>query len=436
MRNYGIPQILDLVSDGGTAVSLTPGTAPVSAEFIVSAPRAGVGDNWPLALNYVTRFRVTVDQAASGGTAMNWDELACVADSFDIKSPVLGNTHPRDTFQGTIAKHLVEFVSMGYNYADGGRTQIASTDGDTTMDVYFILPHAHECGGRPHHFAPWLGWLQNTKIANYLAAANVLDGLSTGAVIKAPCTVQTWIEYVVSDELIMPSINQWHLYETPATGGTTAILNGLGTANGYNDLLDGSRIAGLYELTGAQGNAKNIMGGSATADQYTSYTIPQFSQDVTVNVDAFFSAYRRIIGGHRGPISNAVGVATHDSKSGNPFQMRGGQGTSTGDLMNTANALFIPIRSPGHDMMLTKLMKFFGDLKITRTFSSTPSSGKFRFVTNELRELGAAKKTELIGKTGRPGKLEPIWGSGSKGSADNARHPRRQAVFPERVVFS
>lgn len=432
MRNYGIPQILDLVSDGGTSVALTPGAAPVSAEFLVSAPRAGVGDNWPLALNFVSRFRTTFDQAASGGSVVNYDALACIADSFDVKSPVLGNTHPRDTFQGPIAKHLVEFVSTGYNYADGARIQIASSDGDTTVDVYFVLPWAHECAERPHHFAPWLGWLQNTKIVNYLAAANVLGTVSTGAVLKAPTSVQTWVEYVVSDELIMPTINQWHLYETPATGGTTAILNGLGTANGYNDLLDGSRIAGLYELTNAGPGTKNLMGGATGADKYTSYTIPQFSQDVTVNVDAFFSAYRRVIGGHRGATATFLGNAEADNAG--PPNLSGAT-FNPGDLMNSAIALYIPIRSPGRLMQLTKQMKFFGDLKISRTFSTTPSSGKFRFVTNELRELGAAKKAELIGKTGRPGKLEPIWGGGSKGTADNARHPRRQACFPERVVF-
>lgn len=435
MRSYGVPQILDLLSNGSSSVSLTPGATTQKAEFLISAPRAGVGDNWPLCTNLVCRARTTFDQAASGGNTVNWDELPAVMDSFDVNSPILGNTHPKDTFTGPITKHIAEFVSSGYSYADGGRTQIASTDGDTTLDVYYVLPFEHACFERPHHSAVWLGWLKDTKITTYLAAASVLGSLSTGAVIKAPTNVQMWAEYIVSDELIMPWMNNFHRYQAPAAGGTTAILSGIGTANGYNDVLNGSRILGLFELMGVTSNSFNLMGGPTTADQYTSVTIPQLNQDVTVNIDGFFASYWRAIGGHRGPISNAAGSALFD-RAGNPNIMRMSQANQTGDVLNSADAMYIPWKAPGRDQMLSKAVKFFGDLKMTRTFGTAPTSGTFYFVLNEGRELGDAKKQQMIQATGKSGTLETIWGGGSKGTADNARHPRRDAVLPERVVFT
>lgn len=429
MRSYGQPQLLDLLSNGSSSVSLTPGATTQKAEFLISAPRAGVGDNWPLCTNLVTRARTTFDQAASAGVGVNWDDLAIIMDSFDVNSPILGNTHPKDTFTGWITKHLAEFVSGGYNYTDGGRTQIAGGDGDTTLDMYYVLPFEHMCFERPHQSAVWLGWLKDTKITTYLAAASVVGALSTGAVIKAPTNVQMWAEYVVSDELIMPWMNNFHRYQAPAAGGTTAILSGIGTANGYNDVLNGSRVLGMFELM------SGTPGGPTTADNYTSVSIPQINQDVTVNIDGFFAAYWRAIGGHRGPIASAAGVAQHD-RGGNPRGMSTSQGSFTGDLLNNASAFYIPWRAPGMDQMLTKALKFFGDLKVTRTFTSAPSSGTFYFVLNEARELGDQKKQQMIAATGKSGTLETIWGSGSKGTADNARHPRRSAVLPERVVFS
>lgn len=438
MRSFGVPQILDLTSDGGSSVSVTPGTTPQKVEFLVQAPKAGVGDAWPIALNYVSCIRTTFDQAASGGTVVNWDQLALVADSFDVQSPTLGNTHARNTFTGPITKHIIEFISSGYEYSDGARIQLIAADGDVTLDMYYVLPMAHECFEKPHHSGVWLGWLNATKVVTYTATAAAVDPLSTGAVLKAPTSVRTWIEYVVSNELLMPTINQWVMYETPATGGTTAIVNGIGTANGLQDVLDGSRVAALLELTSI------LMGGATTADAYTSVTIPQIAQDVTVNIDAFFSAYRRLIGGHVGPISgvsavtNTAGVIANAAlvdRAGNPNLM--GVTTTVNNLLNSPAALYIPYRAPGKSAMLSKMLKFFGDLKITRTFSTVPSSGKFRFVTNELRELGPAKKQELIGKTGRPASLEKIHSNGSTdgGAKRGMNTTRKQAVLPERVNF-
>lgn len=425
----------DLVADGGNSVSLTPGAAIQKAEFLVQAPRAGVGDNWPLGLNIVKRVTTTLDQPASGASAVNWDMLAAVVDSFNVQSPILGNTHAKDTYTGPIAKHLIEFVSSGYGYGDGARIQIPTTDQDNTVDLYFVLPFAHECFERPHHFGVWLGWLKDTEVTTYLAPSTIVAALSTGAVIEAPTTVTAWIEYVVSDELIMPTMNNWKQYQAPAAGGTTAILQGIGTANGYNDVLDGSRIAGIYELTSAGDGTLNLMGGPTTADNYLTVAIPQLSQDVFEFPDAYFRSYRIAMGGGtaRGPRSGAATGYVID-RAGNPNKMSAT--TNTNNKLNSADALYIPWRSVGRNAQITKQPKFFGDLKMLRTFTTKPTSGTYGFVTNELRELGDQKKREMIGKTGRAGVLETIWGGGSKGSADNQRHPKRQACLPERVVFT
>ncbi len=438
MRNYGVPQFVDLVPDG--ASSITPGTSPTLVEFLFQAPKSGVGDSWPIGTNYIIAADVTVDQAASGGSAIEWENWFVSAfDSFNVDVPLLGTTHTRDTYQAAIAKHVIEFVSSGYTYTEGARAQILSTDGDTLITVYQVLPMAHECNDRPHHSGFWLGWLNAAKIQAWMATSTAVAAYSTGAVIKAPTTVRGWVEYIVSDELIMPVVNQWHRYTAPAAGQTTHFLTGIGTANGLNDVKDGSRLVGLFEMM-SQGESGGVnMGGATSANHYTSMNIPQLSQDQTVNVDAYFAAYRRVIGGHRGPISygpTSLPIVAADGR-GNPYNIAGSQ---TGHL-NSAGAWYIPIRAPGRNFQLSKQPKFFGDLKRSITLDTTVNTGNYVWVTNEFRELGESKKAEMIAKTGRAGTLEriltnPQGGQHNRTSLKNkAPGKGREAVLPQRVMF-
>jgi hypothetical protein len=428
MRNYGSIQTLDVYADGGaSAVSVTPGAAVQPVEFTVQAPKAGVDGNWPLAMNIMVKTSIVVDQPSSGGSTLELDETTVIMDSYNVNSPLLGLTHPRDTYTGPIAKNIAEFFSAGFTSSDGGRIQVAAADGDTTLVLYQLLPFAHEAFERPHHFAPWLGWLNATKINAYVAASTAIASFSTGAVTKTPCTVSCWIEYVVSSELIMPGFAQYHLYETPASGGTTALVNGIGTQNGMADVKDGCRLAMLLELMSING-----MGGATTADNVTSVNIPQLGLDQTFNVDSFFSAFRRAIGGHRGSIAASV-TEPYTDRSGPPNIVA----TDVLTNLNAAGALYIPWRFPGRDQQITKLLRFFGDLKVTRSFTSVPSSGKHRFVTCELREFGPAKKKEMIGKTGKTSYvLKRIFENGNPYAVDLERHPNKVRGLPERVIFT
>lgn len=473
MKNYGIPTLLDLVSDGGSAVTVTPGANPQSVEFLIQAPKAGLDDNWPLCTNIICAADVTIGNGEGGSGAINGDVLPLVMDSYDVNSPIIGNTHPRDTFTSPIAKHIVEFFCGGYRYSDGMRRQISSTAGTYFYTNYQILPFAHELFEKPHHSAMWLGWLNATKVKNYVAANNTLDRFSTGTTTDS-VTVRNWVEFIVSDELIMPTINQWHLYETPASGGTTAIIQGIGTPNGLLDVQDGARVAALLELTPNLG-----LGGVTNPAQVVGVTIPQFGQDLTVNIDGFFSAFHRAIGRHPViseslfPGGDAAGTAasvaalqalaaglTIDDRGGNPYTMAASVGANGGPIPNPNNlssseilragetsddsnigSMYIPWRALGLESQLTKIKKFWGDLKVIRNFGNggtAPSSGKYRWVTNEMRELGPAKKKQLLAMTGKPAKLERIYSTGVPDPRTGHLHAanKRDATLPQRVSFT
>jgi hypothetical protein len=476
MKNYGIPTLLDLVSDGGSAVTVTPGANPQSVEFLIQAPKAGLDDNWPLCTNIICAADCIIEQLAESAGQLNGDVLPLVMDSYDVNSPILGNTHPRDTFTSPIAKHIVEFFCGGYRYSDGMRRQISAVAGTYLYTNYQLLPFAHELFEKPHHSSIWLGWLNATKIKNYVGAAAAL-GVASGGTTLGNVTIRNWVEFVVSDELIMPTINQWHLYETPASGGTTAIIQGIGTPNGLLDVQDGARVAALLELTPALG-----LGGVTLPETLVGVTIPQFGQDLTVNIDGFYSAFHRaigrhpevsintIVGGDDAAAATTVGglqalinqALTIDDRGGNPYQEAARVGSGVvgpanannlanasgnlgaggySDAPNTAEGtLYVPWRALGLQSQLTKIKKFWGDLKVIRNFGNggtAPTSGKFRWVTNEMRELGPAKKKQLLAMTGKPATLDRIYSTGTPDPRTGHLHAdnKRDATLPQRVVF-
>jgi hypothetical protein len=420
VRNFGIPQIQDLTSDGSTTVAVTPGASVQPAEFTVQAPRSAVGSQgWPLAAAIIGCVRTSVDQPGTG-SLITWDDLPRILDSVNVQSPLFGTTHPRESFTGPVLKHCIEFLSRGYNYTDGARNQIPIADGDTVVDQYFVIPFAQETLNKPHHCSPWLGWLQGTKITFNIGATTCLDAVSTGVVIEATTNVRCWIEYFVSNELVIPTIAQFHVYDSPAAGGSRALLQGIGSPNGLSDVKDASRLAALFELTDIKG-----MGAADGADNITSVSIPQLGQDVTTNIDAYFAAYRALIGGHKGPVSGNLTTIIHD-RAGNPETMV----ATPNATMNTATAMYTPYRAPGRNSELTKIPKFFGDLQVIRTFTAAPASGRHRFLTLEYRELGEAKKKELIGRTGK--------GGGTMERIFLGKMPERAgelAALPQRVRF-
>lgn len=426
-RSYGAVQTFDIKANGATAVSLTPGAAVQSATFTMTAPKGGVNGKWPLCLDIVMKLVTDIDQPSSGGSAIHADQLPQIVDSFNVQSPWLGITHDRVTYTGPNAKNVIEFQSRGYESYDGARIVIPSTDGDNSVVYYQSLPFAHGAFDKPHHFAPWLGWLNQTEVTLYLAPNTAIGSVSTGAVTEAPCTVYCWADYVTSNELLIPTVNQWNLYTQPANGGNSMLLQGIGTKHGLDGVKDGSRINAMLELFNVLG-----LNGATTADNITSITIPAIGMDITVNIDSFFGAYRDAMGGHKGAVADSATVPVPD-RGGHPYP----QTSAVSGSLNDATAMFLPVRFPGLNQQLTKLLRIGGDVEVTQTYTSTPSSGTHRWLLNEMRELSEDKKKELVGRTGKKGAytLERIFSTGTPDGRDTGRHKNTGFCLPQRVVW-
>ena len=299
MRVFGTPQPVDLISKDSP--TLVPGSSKQSCTFKVDATVPIINGKYVLVIGYGGCVQTVFDQAASGGTAVNGDDLPRLISSVNVKSPVLGTTHDASFMSGPMLEHVWGWLANGYT-GQRMRNQIASTDGDTTIQHYFRVPYTSELFESPHHFGLFLDWLKNTEIKFELATSTVFDSLSTGAVLKATTNVRMWLDTVVSSECYIPTVYEQEFYDATANGSNTHTLDNVGLSGKWNGLKTGGRIFAFWELTDQKG-----MGAADGADNITSYKVDLFGLD-TVNIDALFENHRLVTGGHRGAISGTDGL--------------------------------------------------------------------------------------------------------------------------------
>lgn len=382
---FGTPQPVDLVAKDSP--TLTPGAAQQSCTFVIDATVPIINGNFVVVEAIAGCVQTVIDQPSSGGTAINGDDLPRIIAGINVKSPVLGTTHDRDSFTGPTIEHIWGWLGNGYR-TQRMRNQVAAADGDTTIQHYFRLCFTSELFAAPHHGHVFLEWLRKTEIKFDLAASTVLDSLSTGAVLKATTTVRMWLDTFVNSELFIPPVYEQELYTATANAGTTHQAENVGLSGKWQGLETGGRIFAFWELTDQKG-----LGAADGADNILSYKIDLLQLD-TVNIDAFFENHR-LNAGRTGPVSGVSTTIVHDG-AGNPEAL---SATPNG-VLNSSTAMYTPVHSPGRETKISKLVKFGGHIKVTRGFTANPSSGLHKWAIPMVREHTQQKADELASRAG------------------------------------
>lgn len=395
-RRFGSPLILDLKVGGqGASAPVTPGAAAVPVSFTAPSLKQAVGaDNYPLCRGIMTKNVVTLDQPSSGGSVLYWDELFRINQSFNVNLPKIGLTHDRSVFTGPVAKHIAEFFSLGYGYCDSARGVISDANGDTTITLYTFLPFTNETLEDPEAFWIWVGWMRDMELTFTVAPAAVLDSLSTGALIKAPCTLTAWLECYTSPQLAMPAISQWNRYTTTAASGQTlALLQNVGmTGNGINDVEEKSRLLAMIELMSPLG-----LGGASSGELFTSFGCPELHQDQTSNIDGFLTSFRSAIQTRGNPTSNSASNAAHNGAGGLHTNNSSPHGSPFASSLK-----FVPWRYTAPNGRIEYAPKVKGTITLNRGFTVAPTTGLHVIITNEGRQLTKTKRDQLQLDAGIP----------------------------------
>jgi hypothetical protein len=383
-----LPQYDLSAQGGGKSVAITPGASSQQARFLFSGAPPRTGKLWNLVTAICIRIVTTLDQPASAGTAIYWDALYSMISSVRVNTKIFGDLFVQQFISGVIAKHIVEFVGSGYCYGSIARQVVPSTDGDTTVELDLTLPIAQYWNAKPGLFALWAGWFEGGFLDVNFAPSTAIATFSTGAVSKTPTTVYAWIEYRPSKELIIPPIPHWRQYYQAASGGTRALLQGVGNDGGLQGVLDGARLVASFYLT-----SNLAMGGTTTADNITGIAIPWRDQEITNNVDGFFRQYiRTVLRGHRAVGGGWAAATAQPDASGHPYTMPSEQAGG----LNSATAYVMPFVAPERGTDISKLQRVRGNYPIDFNFTTAPTSGQHVVQQCELKEFTDQKKAEMI----------------------------------------
>lgn len=395
-RRFGSPLILDLKVGGqGVSASVTPGASAVPVSFTAPTLKQAIGaDNYPLCRGIMTKNVVVVDQPGSGASVINWDELFRINQSFNTNVPKFGLMHDRSVFTGPIAKHIAEFFALGYGYCDSARIQIAAANGDTTVTLYTFLPFTNETVEDPEAFWIWVGWMRDMELTFTVAPENCLEAVSTGAVIKAPCTLTAWLECYTSPQAVLPAISQWNRYTTNAANGQNlALLENIGkNGNGINNAEKRSRLMAVIELMAELG-----FGGASSGDIFTSFGCSELHQDQTTNIDGFMTSFRSAIQRAGSPGALTAADPAHPGAGG----LMTNNATPAGTYFDQ-HLKFIPWRYTAPNGRIEYAPKIEGTITLNRGFTATPTNGLHVIITNEIRQLTPDAKNSLQSDAGIP----------------------------------
>jgi len=401
MRNHTTPKIHELTAtSGGKNPTITPGNAQTVTFAMNNVPVGKNGRFWYYVTAIVVKLVTVVDQPSAGSAAINSDKLWKIVQSLQVQCPLLGQLFTHANTSGAAMGNIIQRYGFGFN-ALHSRAQIPTTDADTTVTLYYRIPFAYEFLKKPHETAPWGGFLEGGTVEVRIAASTVLDGDSTGAVIKATTSLRCWMELIPVPEVCLHAPTHWRLHIIPGSS-TRSTIQDMGSSDGLQgiDQSKGVGIASLLYLTDATGIG---LGGPDGADNITGIDVPWRDQDRIDSVDAFYVAFEAMQGNAR-QNRNAVPVP-HDGGSW-PYTIAA---TPNGDL-NDAQALFFPIVSCGRDFETSKLQTLAGAKDINFQYTSTPSAsanllGQY-FLTwdeNFMKALAArmapGSAAELVAKT-------------------------------------
>jgi len=394
MRRQGTPSIFQLSSAGNRAPTLTPSANIQSLTFNITSMPGAVDDMYCYAQAIVVRVDYTI--TGGGGSAANMDALWKMVDSFRLYSPRLKELYPQPRTRGVDVAWFDQILGSGYRPTQVGRAQIAMTNAtDFTGSLYFRIPLSFEFLERPEDCGIWMPFLENGLLEVRLAANNVLNVDSAGAVLKAtPFTFTSWIEFLPIAEAQIQTPFQFRLYEWN-TAGTQMKLQGVGSPNGLDGVTPGSRIAALgwYSLNTIAG-----LGGIANFSALNRLALPWKKQDSIDQVDSILRSNFEVMGKRAGyQVGGGAASALHDGGTW-PYTMA----AAPNNLLNTADLAVFPLILPGWDSQSAKAMKTpASELFFDTGWTSTPN-GTHRFRTLEICNYDEGYIQQLQELMGRP----------------------------------
>lgn len=357
-------------SGSSVSVTVTAGS-PVKVPWEIDKMPTRSGKFHWYVEGFWAKLNVVVDQPSSSGVAINDDQLAQCLHSFELRAKnLLGTVWAQGDTSGARLGLIDTRIATGYEPSRLPTAQIASSDGDTTRELWIWIPFSQGCFEKPHHFAPHTALVNGAIMDLYVAAADVLGN---GSAIKS-VTLAVIAQCIAMPECHLHTPVKWGIYEPVGQGSSIRLkLTSMGDKKGLNGVLDGLGLAAMYLIANPTGLG---LGGGFTVNEINRIQADFLGVESLEFPEVLFAEFLQTLGNAVDPYGGSdaynrfpYSLATASAKTGAPLN---------------AGAFFYPLLMPGRRAELSKISTVQGTGEIVVGFTSSKSATAFKVGTLEV----------------------------------------------------
>jgi hypothetical protein len=387
MRLNTAPLLWDLDAQGNVAPQVTPAAGVTPLTFNLSGLDGRTEDLW----NYIQAIWIKVaysaTQATSAGAAVDHADTFNVVDSFNVFSPVLGDVLAQKSNQGPVVGLVDQVFGAGWHQPVPYSPGVAAPAATTLHSVYYRIPLALDCYGRPQDTGVWAPLFEKGRVTVNVAPSGTVLGGGDAVLAAVAATITAAFEILPFGTAQIHSPSKFVRYEFNTAGVQLKILS-FGNGDGFLGVNPGARLAMLLWLSN-----NNHLGGLTTIDNWARISLPWRHQRVVNNPDFMMAAFNAT--GRARVVGNATLTAAVDSE-GWPYTQAAPIGTS----VLSSSGLFFPIVWPGRDANLSAGQKQVGDLQIDAGWTGANPNGTHVFRTLEHYSWQPSMISKIMGLMG------------------------------------
>jgi hypothetical protein len=294
----------------------------------------------------------TLTQPGSGGAQIFWDQIPpALLDSIELLNCWMGSPVSPNYVKGANL-NVVEFMSNGFVRPVRERPPYPAAAGAYPVEFTFALrPSVSAIGNLENETAQLALLYQTGQWKLNVAAASVIDGLSSGATLTN-MSARMGAVLVPRNELVLGTPVETVLHEAVASSSSAAIqIKGFGTDSAITGIEPKGGVCGLFELTNVNGQ-----GGAFACENVQNYSFPWRGQDRIDDIIGYFS----MAGISQLPVTRSQALPVilpgGDSNMAQmPYAMSKSDQilTAGSDNLDLRKALYWPFVSSGNDLTLS-----------------------------------------------------------------------------------
>lgn len=249
----------------GRVQTLTPGA---SIQTFLWNPQSLKGQEAGGDFRYAKRIKFRTVLLIGAGTEgpanpPTWEQVAMALGNVRVYSPFLGELVPKNLNSVPILANHDMYFDNGFKNITRRRPQIAGPyTGTTPYEFVFEIPFERDWMYRSIDSCPWLPFLEGGIFEVDLTASNGALFQNYGLGIVSATQTCT-IDYYVDKQALIHAPVQNRLYRV-VTGGPEYVLKSVGSPNGLDGVISGSRLAILSWLS--KGITQNGAAGTPGGD--------------------------------------------------------------------------------------------------------------------------------------------------------------------------